>query len=123
MPLSPPNKPTGTLGSLVSFGINFNASALQVPVAVYVVFIVLTASGFILTCFTILPSSRVRRPDGTPLADYPHEGFWHELKAQSKLFSDWRLLAMFVPLLGSEVVVIVNSTINCEYKPYFPDGR
>lgn len=123
MPSSPPNKPTGTLGSLVSFGINLNASALQVPVAVYIVFIVLTASGFFLTCFTILPPSRVRRPDGTPLADYPHEGLWHELKAQSKLFGDWRLLAMFIPLLGSEVVVIVNSTLNCEYKPHFPNGR
>lgn len=120
---SPPKHNTGTLGSLVSFGINFNASALQVPVAVYIVFIVLTASGFFLTCLTILPRSRVRRPDGTPLADFPHQGFWHELKAQGKLFSDWRLLAMFVPLLGSEVVVIVNSTLNCEWKPHFPCGR
>lgn len=120
---SSPDKPTGTLGSLVSFGINFNASALQVPAAVYIVFIVLIASGFFLTCFTILPPSRVRRPDGTPLADYPQEGFWHELKAQRKLFSDWRLLAMFVPLLGSEVLVIVNSTLNCECKHHFPCSR
>ena len=116
--LFPSNESTGTLGSLVSFGINFNASALQVPIAVYVVFIVLMASGFFLTCFTILPPSRVRRPDGTALAHYPHEGFWHELKAQSKLFSDWRLLAMFVPLFGSEIVVIVNSTLNCECKSH-----
>ena len=75
------------------------------------------ASGFFVTCFTILPSSRVRRPDGTALAHYPHEGFWHELKAQSKLFRDWRILAMFVPMIGSEIVVIVFSTLNCECNP------
>ena len=110
---NPPDKHTGTLGSLVSFGINFNASALQVPVAVYVVFIILMASGFFVSFFTIVAPSRVRRPDGTPLAHYPHEGFWHELKAQGTLFKDWRLLVMFVPLIGSEVVVIVFSSLNC----------
>ena len=112
-----PNKHTGTLGSLASFGINFNASALQVPVSVYVVFIILMSSGFFVACFTIVPPSRVRRPDGKPLAHYPHEGFWYELKAQSKLFRDWRLLALFIPLFGSEIVVIVFSTLNCECRP------
>ena len=107
-------KHTGTLGSLVSFGINFNASALQVPVSVYVVFIILMASGFFVSFFTIVPPSRVRRPDGTALAHYPHEGFWHELKAQGTLFKDWRLLVMFVPLIASEVIVIVFSSLNCE---------
>ena len=116
--LTPTYKCIGTLGSLVSFGINFNASALQVPVSVYVVFIILMVSGFFVACFTILPPSRIRRPDGTPLAHYPHEGFWHELKAQSKLFSDWRLLVLFVPLFGSEIVVIVFSSLNCEWLPY-----
>ena len=111
---SAPDKHIGTLGSLVSFGINFNASVLQVPVSVYVVFIVLMASGFFVACFTIVPPSRVRRLDGTPLAHYPHEGFWVELKAQSKLLRDWRLLALFIPLFGSEITVIVFSTLNCE---------
>ena len=115
------DKRIGTLGSLVSFGINFNASALQVPVSVYVVFIVLMASGFFIACFTILPPARVRRSDGTPLAHYPHEGFWRELKAQSKLFRDWRLLALFLPLFASEIVVIVFSTLNCECNTQFPE--
>ena len=109
----------GTLGSFVSFGINFNASALQVPVSVYVVFIVLMASGFFVAFFTIVPPSRVRRGDGTALADYPHDGFWHELKAQGTLFKDWRLLVMFVPMIASEVIVIVFSSLNCEWPPHF----
>ena len=112
-PHDPSNKHTGTLASFVSFGINFKASALRVPVSVYVVFIILMASGLFIACFTIVTPSRVRRSDGTPLAHYPHDGFWLELKAQSKLFRDWRLLAMFVPLFGSEIVVIVFSTLNC----------
>ena len=109
----------GTLGSFVSFGINFNASALQVPVSVYVVFIILMASGFFVAFFTIVPPSRVRRADGTALADYPHDGFWHELKAQGTLFKDWRLLVMFVPMIASEVIVIVFSSLNCECPPHF----
>ena len=74
-------------------------------------------SGFLVACFGIVPQSRVRRPDGTPLAHYPHKGLWPELRAQSKLFRDWRLLVLFVPLFGSEIVVIVFSTLNCELTP------
>ena len=120
---NPPDKHVGTIGSLVGFGINFNASALQVPVSVYVVFIILMASGFFVSFFTIVPPSRVRRPDGTALAHYPHEGFWHELKAQGTLLKDWRLLVMFVPLIASEVIVIVFSSLNCECPPSFPSNQ
>ena len=75
------------------------------------------ASGFFVSCFTIVSPSRVRRADGTALANYPHEGFWSELKAQGTLFRDWRLLAMFVPMFASEIVLIVFSSLNCEWNP------
>ena len=104
----------GSLGSIVAFGINFNASKLRVPISIYIVFILLMASGFLVAFFTIVAPSKVRRRDGTPLAHYPHEGFWPELKNQRRLFQDWRLLAMFVPMFASEVPIIVLSSLNCE---------
>jgi len=69
---------------------------------------------FFVALFTIVPRSKVRRSDGTALTQYPHKGFWIELKAQSQLLKDWRLLALFVPMFGSEVAVIVMSTLNCK---------
>ncbi|KAG7005387.1 MFS general substrate transporter [Physcia stellaris] len=104
-----------TLGSLIAFGINFNASKLQVPISVYIVFIVLMASSFFIALLSIAAPSGVRRADGTSIAYYPHEGFWHELKNQRQLLRDWRLLAMFIPMLGSEVAIIVLSSLNSLY--------
>lgn len=69
---------------------------------------------FFMVLFTIVSPSEVRRSDGTALAHYPHQGFWLELKAQKQLLKDWRILALFVPMFGSEVTVIVLSTMNCE---------
>lgn len=103
-----------TLSSVVAFGISFNASALQVPRSVYIFFLIFMASGFFVALLTIVAPSRVRRPDGTPLAHYPQEGFWRELKAQSQLFTDWRILALFVPIFSSEVAAIVSWTLNFE---------
>ena len=110
----------GTLGSLVAFGINFNASNLQVPMSVYIVFVLLMASAFFIAAFSIVPPAQVRRRDGTPLAHYPHEGLWEELKRQRLLLKDWRLLAMFIPMFASEVPIIVLSSLNCEWTAAFP---
>ncbi|KAL8989125.1 MAG: hypothetical protein Q9177_001923 [Variospora cf. flavescens] len=104
-----------TLGSLVAFGINFNASQLQVPMSVYIVFILLMASAFFVAAFSIVPPAKVRRRDGTPIAHYPHEGLWEELKRQRLLLKDWRLLAMFIPMFASEVPIIVLSSLNSLY--------
>ena len=71
------------------------------------------ASGFLVALFTIVAPSKVRRRDGTPLAHYPHEGFWQELKNQRQLLQDWRLIAMFIPMFASEVPIIVLSSLNC----------
>lgn len=78
------------------------------------------ASAFFVALFTIVAPSKVRRHDGTPLARYPHEGLWHELKRQRLLLQDWRLLAMFVPMFASEVPIIVLSSLNCKCTESFP---
>lgn len=98
----------------MAFGLNFNASKLQVPIAVYIVFILLMVSAFLVALFFIVKPSKVRRRDGTPLAHYPHQGIWPELKNQRRLLQDWRLLVMFIPMLASEVSLIVLSSLNCE---------
>ncbi|KAL8956965.1 MAG: hypothetical protein Q9193_005645 [Seirophora villosa] len=103
------------LGSIVAFGINFNASVVQVPISVYIVFLVVMTSAFFVALFTIIPPSQVRRRDGTPLAHYPHEGFWQELKNQRRLFQDWRILVLFIPMFASEVPFIVISSCNSLY--------
>ncbi|KAI4213366.1 MAG: hypothetical protein LQ349_009289, partial [Xanthoria aureola] len=104
-----------SLGSIVAFGLNFNASKLQVPIAVYIVFILLMVSAFLVALFFIVKPSTVRRRDSTPLAHYPHQGIWQELKNQRRLLQDWRLLVMFIPMLASEVALIVLSSLNSLY--------
>lgn len=103
----------GTLGSVAAFGLNFRATELHVPVAVYVIFIILMAMGFFVALFCIIEPSSVRRQDGTRIAHYPNQGFWLELKNQRRLLQDWRLLVMFIPMLASEVSLIVLSSLNC----------
>lgn len=71
-------------------------------------------SALFLALFLIVEPSKVRRRDGTPLAHYPHHGIWQELKNQRRLLQDWRLLVMFIPMIASEVAVIVLSSLNCE---------
>ncbi|KAL9034731.1 MAG: hypothetical protein Q9180_005246 [Flavoplaca navasiana] len=104
-----------SLGSIVAFGLNFNASILRVPTAVYIVFILAMVSALFVALFFIVEPSKIRRRDGTPLAHYPHHGMWQELKNQRRLLQDWRLLVMFIPMIASEVAVIVLSSLNSLY--------
>ena len=98
---------------MAAFGLNFKATELHVPVAVYVIFIILMAAAFFVALFCIIEPSSVRRQDGSPIAHYPHQGFWQEFKNQRRLLQDWRLLVMFIPMLASEVALIVLSSLNC----------
>ncbi|KAL8990143.1 MAG: hypothetical protein Q9169_008198 [Polycauliona sp. 2 TL-2023] len=72
-------------------------------------------SGFFVALFCIVDPSKIRRRDGTPLAHYPHQGIWQELKNQRQLLQDWRLLVMFIPMIASEVAIIVLSSLNSLY--------
>ncbi|KAE8373487.1 MFS general substrate transporter [Aspergillus bertholletiae] len=101
------------VASFVAFGINFNAGELACPDSVYIVFIILMALSLPVALFGIISPANVRRVDGSPIAHYAHRGFWEELKEQRRIFMDWRMLVLLIPMFGSEVSIVVFSSINC----------
>jgi hypothetical protein len=106
-------KHLGTIASLVAFGINYNASVVKCPDSVYIVFIILMCSAFFFALLGIVEPSDVRRADDTPIAHYSHKGWWDELLAQRQIFTDWRMLVLILPMFGSEIAIIIFSTLNC----------
>ncbi|KAH8422534.1 uncharacterized protein LDX57_000288 [Aspergillus melleus] len=104
-----------TIASFVAFGINFNAGELECPDSVYIVFIILMALSLPVALFGIISPADVRRADGSPIAHYPHRGVWEELKGQRQIIMDWRMLALLLPMFGSEVAIIAFSSINSLY--------
>jgi hypothetical protein len=71
-----------------------------VPVAVYVVFIVLMGIGAIACLFLLKPPAKIVRDDGTLVATTKPRGFIDELKANLEIFRDWKLLVMVCELLS-----------------------
>lgn len=116
--LEPHDGNTGTIASLVAFGINYNAAVVKCPDSVYIVFIILMCSAFFVALFGIVKPADVRRDDGTAIAHYPHKGFWLEIKAQRQIFMDWRMLVLILPMFGSENAIIIFSTLNCKFQGY-----
>ena len=108
------NGSIGTLASLVAFGINYNAAVVSCPDSVYIVFIVLMCMSFIVAFFGIVKPSEVRREDGKAIVHHQHQGWLAELKGQRKIFTDWRMLVLILPMFGSEIAIIIFSTLNCE---------
>jgi len=102
----------GTIASLVAFGINYNASVVQCPDSVYIVFIILMCLAFFIALFGIVKPEDVRRHDGTAIAHCPHKGWLEEVKAQKQIFLNWKMLVLIIPMFGSEVAIIVFSTVN-----------
>jgi hypothetical protein len=109
----------------VAFGINYDATAAKVPIAVYIVFIVLMSCAFLVALFGIVQPDTVRRADGSPIAKYPHEGLMVELKAQGRLFKDGKVLLLLLPFFASEVAIIIMSTVNGTLRdvPQYDAGR
>ncbi|CAI6287886.1 unnamed protein product [Periconia digitata] len=104
-----------TLASLVAFGINYNASVVSCPDSVYIVFIVLMCLSFFVAFFGIVKPSEVRREDGSAITHHQHNGWLAELKGQRKIFTDWRMLVLILPMFGSEIAIIIFSTLNSLY--------
>lgn len=102
----------GTIACLMAFGINYHASQLQVPNAVYIVFTCIMASNIFTALFLIKDPSQVRRKDGRKVPHYLHKGLWVELRSQLKLLKDWRMLVLVVPFFASEIAIIITSTLN-----------
>jgi hypothetical protein len=71
-------------------------------------------SAFFVALFGIVKPSDVRRDDGTAIATYPHKGWWVELKAQRQIIMDWRMIVLILPMFGSEIAIIIFSTLNCK---------
>lgn len=111
---------TGTAASLVAFGINFHAAAARVPIAVYIVFIILMIAAIPIAFFFIVDPKRVQRSDGTAIRHYPHRGFMVELKNQVELLKDWRILVLTIPFFASEIAIIITSTLNGMLPPSPP---
>lgn len=106
----------GTIASFVAFGINYNASVVKCPDSVYIVFIILMCLAFFVAFFGIVEPSDVRRVDGTVIAHYEHKSWHEELKAQRQIFMDWRMLVLIPPMFGSEIALIIFSTLNCKWE-------
>jgi MFS family permease len=106
---------TSTIASLVAFGINFHADAVQCPDSVYIVFIILMVLAFFVALFGIVKPEDVRRDDGTAIAHYPHKGWFAEIKAQRQIFTNWKMMVLILPMFGSEVAIIIFSTVNALY--------
>ena len=84
----------------------------QVPLAVYIVFIVLMASAILIAFLFIESPSSVRKSDGSFVRDYAHRGVFTELQSQLELLRDWRMLALMIPFFASEIAIIIISTLN-----------
>ncbi|KAF2464146.1 uncharacterized protein BDR25DRAFT_307336 [Lindgomyces ingoldianus] len=104
-----------TIASLMAFGINYNAGAVKCPDSVYIVFIILMCMAFFVAFFGIIDPARVRRDDGTAIAQNPHHSWKAGIKAQARIFLDWRMVVLILPMFGSEIAIIVFSTINSLY--------
>ncbi|PVI01815.1 MFS general substrate transporter [Periconia macrospinosa] len=104
-----------TLASLVAFGINYNAPVVKCPDSVYIAFIVIMCLSFFVAFFGIVKPSDVRREDGSAIAHHEHKGWLTELKNQRQIFMDWRMLVLVIPMFGSEIALIIFSTLNSLY--------
>lgn len=85
--------------------------AAGVPVAVYVVFIVMMAVGACMA-FLLLPPSKIIRDDGTQVATVAPRGFIEELKANLEIFRDWKLLIMIPAFLPAECFLVYGGSVN-----------
>lgn len=86
----------GSVGSLVAFGLNYNASESVASDAVYTVFICIMCMAILLALFFIVDPKHVTRPDGTHIAVFQQANFATEVKRLAALCTDWKVL-MLVP--------------------------
>ena len=104
----------GLIASLVAFGINFRASIVQCPDAVYIVFICLSTSSLFLALFFIRPPSQIVRSDGKMAVELKssESPLLKRLVAQFSILQDWRVVILLIPFFASEMVLTVSSTIS-----------
>ncbi|KAI1617328.1 hypothetical protein EDD36DRAFT_450976 [Exophiala viscosa] len=100
------------VGGIIPLIINRDSTeAAGVPVAVYVIIIVMMGCGCLLA-LTLRHPSKVIRDDGTQVAVLHARGFLQELKANLEIFKDWRLLIMIPAFLPSECFLVYSGSVN-----------
>lgn len=62
--------------------------------------------------FLLLPPSKVRRDDGTPIAVIKSRGFLEELKANLEIFKDPILMMMVPAFLPAECFLVYAGSVN-----------
>ncbi|OZJ06126.1 hypothetical protein BZG36_01035 [Bifiguratus adelaidae] len=87
------------IGSAVSLGVLFNTgNQNQVPIAVYIVFMIIMACGAGMGFFLLNPK-KVHHADGTPVSLHKYSSVTRETREILKLFLNWKMLIL-IPLFG-----------------------
>lgn len=103
------------VGDLIALLINRNSrEAAGVPVAFYIVLIVMMGCGCLLA-LTLRPPSRVYRDDGTQVATLQARGFKEELKANLEIFKDWKLILLIPAFIPSECFLVYTGSVNAHH--------
>ncbi|KFZ23026.1 hypothetical protein V502_02489 [Pseudogymnoascus sp. VKM F-4520 (FW-2644)] len=83
----------GFLGSMISFGLNFNSSSGTVSDATYIAFMCIMAGGCCCALLLLNPYDVIRE-DGSRAAVAKKPSVVREMKATLKIFLDWRVISL-----------------------------
>ncbi|ETS75937.1 hypothetical protein PFICI_12881 [Pestalotiopsis fici W106-1] len=100
-----------TVGAVIALGINYGASTPSTPAAVYIVFIVLQILTLLLAAMMVSPE-RLRRQDGTTVAEFKASSFKDSLRAMVSMFKDWRMLLLLPAFFTPEAFIVLQSSLN-----------
>lgn len=96
----------GTLGSLIAFGLNYNATETGASDAVYTAFIVIMCMAILLAFFFIVDPKHVTRDDGTHIAVFRQHNLGTELKRLFTLFTDWKVWLLIPGIFVAEMNLV-----------------
>ncbi|KAK4942367.1 hypothetical protein LTR10_017814 [Elasticomyces elasticus] len=103
----------GTVGSLIAFGINVNATdSSGVSTPVYAVFVTIMCLSIVIAFFCIVKPEDVVRDDGTHLAVFHATDARTEIKGILELFTDPKILLLLPGIFVAEVALAIMSSIN-----------
>ncbi|KAF8846541.1 hypothetical protein BDZ45DRAFT_710030 [Acephala macrosclerotiorum] len=88
-----------------------NDSDGGVPNAVYIAFIIIMCLTAIAGLF-ILPPNKIKRDDGSGVAEIKYRGLWAELKSNVSSLMDVRLLVMIPCFLPAETYLVYLGSVN-----------
>ncbi|KAH8694312.1 membrane transporter [Talaromyces proteolyticus] len=102
-----------TVGALVAFGISVDEAGLTgVPTSVYLTFIIIMSSAILVSATMIVSPRKIIRDDGTHLAIFTATEFRSEFKGCVKLLKDWRIVALIVPMIATEMSSALIPTLS-----------